>query len=78
MFEDWFSASGPDGSGLSSELSSDLGSDFSSGFSSESGFSSGSGLDFWSAWGSGKVSSPGLLGKPANNKGQNYSPKPEY
>ncbi|KAA8586686.1 hypothetical protein FQN60_016382, partial [Etheostoma spectabile] len=32
MFEEWFSGSGPDGSGLSSELSSDLGSGFSSGF----------------------------------------------
>lgn len=66
MFEDWFSGSGPDGSGLSSELSSDLGSGFSSGVRSESSFASGSGLDFGSAWGSGEVHCPGLLGKPAN------------
>lgn len=76
MFEDWFSASGSDGSGLSSDLTFDLGTGFSSGFSHESGF--GSGLDFDSASGSGEVYSPGLLGKPENNKRQNYSSKSEY
>lgn len=79
MFEDWFSGSGPDdGSGLSSELPPDLGSGFSSGFSSESGFASGSGFDFGSSWGSAEVYFPGLLGKQANHKRQNYSQKPEY
>jgi len=53
--EDWFSGSGPDGSGVSSGRSYDLGSGFSSGFSPESSFASGSGLDFGSAWGSGEV-----------------------
>lgn len=47
MFEDWFSGSGPDGSGLSSEFSAVLSSDVSSSF--------GSGSDFESAWGSGEV-----------------------
>lgn len=75
MFEDWFSALWPDGSGFRSELSPDLGTGLSSGFSSEA---SGSGSDFVSAWGSGEVYCPGLLGRPANNKRQNYSPKPEY
>lgn len=78
MFEDWFSASGPEGSTLSSELFSDLGFGFSSGFSPESDFASGSGLDFESAWGLGEVHCPSLLGKPANSKRQKYSPKPDH
>lgn len=63
MFEDWFSSSGADGSGLSSEPAFDLGYDFSSGLSHGSGFDSGSGPDFGSAWGSGEVLPPCLLGK---------------
>lgn len=57
MFEDWFSSSGADGSGLSSEPAFDLGYDFGS------GFDSGSGPDFGSAWGSGEVLLPCLLRK---------------
>lgn len=68
MFEDLFSGSGAEGSGLSSELYSGLGSGFSSGFISEAGIASGFGLDLGSAWVSGEVYCPGLLGKPANNK----------
>lgn len=59
MFDDWFSSSGADGSGFSSEPGFDLGYDFSSG----SGFDSGSWPDFGSAWGSGEVLPPCLLGK---------------
>lgn len=74
MFEDWFSGSGPDGSGSGSELSSVLSSDLSSAFSSEASFGSGSGLDFSSAWGSGEVYT-GLVSmeKQANSKRQNDS-----
>lgn len=78
MFEDWFSGSGSDASGLSSESFSDLGSGFSTGFTSEASFASGSGLDFGSAWGSGEVYCPCLLVKPANNKRQKYSQKSEH
>lgn len=66
--ENWFSGSGPEGSGLGSGLSYDLGSGFSSGFSPKSSFASGSGPDFGSAWGSGEVYFSGLLGELANNK----------
>ena len=78
MFEEWFSGSGSEASGLSSELFSDLGSGFSSGFTSDTSFAPGSGLDFGSAWGSGKVYCLCLLDKPANNKRQKYSQKPEH
>lgn len=69
MFDDWFSGSEPNGSGLSSELTSDLGSDLGSVFS-ESSFVSGSGLDFKSAWSSGEVYCCGLLSEPANKKAE--------
>lgn len=60
MFEDWFSSSEADDSGLSSVSAPELGSDFSSGLSRGSGL--GSGPDFGSAWGSGEVLQPCLLG----------------
>lgn len=60
MFEDWFSSSEADASGLSSVSPPELGSDFSSGLSHGSGL--GSGSDFDSAWGSGEVLQPCLLG----------------
>lgn len=72
MFDHWFSGSGPNGSGLSSELTSEFGSDLGSVFSSESSSVSGSGLDFVSAWGSGEVYC--LLW----HKRQKYSQKPVY
>lgn len=68
MFEDLFSGSGAEGSGLSSELYSGLGSGFSSGFISEAGFASGFGLELGSAWVSGEVYCLGLLGEPINTK----------
>lgn len=59
MFEDWFSSSEADRSGLSSVSPPELSSDFSSRLSHGSGL--GSGPDFGSAWGSGEVLQPCLL-----------------
>nr|XP_057924239.1 collagen, type XV, alpha 1b isoform X3 [Doryrhamphus excisus] len=76
MLTDWFSASGPDGSGLSSDLHYDLGSGLSSG--SEFSFASGSGHDSGSAWAwgegpAGKDGIPGLRGS-AGEKGDRGMP----
>lgn len=62
MVEDWFSGSGPDGSGLSSEFSAVLTSDF--------GSSSGSDSDFESAWGTGEVYCPVCLENQQTKKGR--------
>lgn len=59
MFEDWFSSSEADASGLSSGSEPELASEFSSGLSH--GSSLGSGSDFGSTWWSGEVLQPCLL-----------------